>query len=69
MIKDLDTTKNYVMDIQFKHEAHRETVIGAHFPTNFIVGTFISFWYDDDNGFELFFIPLTQLEYFTIHEE
>lgn len=69
MIRDLDKTKDYVMDVQFKHEAYRETVIGANFPTNFVVGTFISFWYDDDNGYELFFIPLNQVEYFTIYEK
>lgn len=69
MIKDLDTTKDYIMDIQFKHEAFRETVTGTNFPTNFIVGNCLSFWYDDNNGFELFFIPLDQIEYFIIHEK
>lgn len=69
MIYNLDSNKNYVMDIQFKYESYRETVIGSNFPTNFLNNNFISYWYDDNNGFELFFVPIDKVEYFTIYEK
>jgi hypothetical protein len=68
MIRDLDTNKDYVMDIQFTPESFRETITRVSFPTNFNQNGFVSFWYDDDNGLELFFIPNHQVECFTIYE-
>lgn len=67
MICDLDKTQDYVMDIQFTPESFRETITRVSFPTDFSKNGFVSFWYDDDNGSELLFIPNNQIQCFVIY--